>query len=656
MKLFRLALQITLILNIIVINDSVFAQWVNNPSANTKLVYGTKDPVNIEAIEDGSGGVFVFWEDKKSGNVSDIYFIHTNEHGVISLRADGKTVSTGTEIKESPVAISDQNGTAYLIWKISEEKKPGKLSIQKLSKSGGRLWGDRGISIPQGDLDVVDYNIGYFKNGIVSIAYLVREPGYTGDYIVAYQTINQHGQLLNENFTNAVVFRSNNRKSKISVISDLAGGAFLFWLENISGRGVLKAYYVDESGNNKWDLEPLSISSSENNVLTYTVDRFGNSVYLSFQYQGQKKSIKHQLITRNGSMPWGSTAKNVTALKGSQINPQTVVIDSLIYLSWTNEVNSDKDIYIQKFDKNGKALWKKDGVPVIRLHGDQFGQKIISDNNHNLIIAWIDRRVDSVYGNIYAQKVDLNGNLMWDSLSVVLGSFYNSQKSYLNLVPDGSGGAIAVFKENREGAGEIFAQKIFNTGTYASQVLGFSASQENEKIRLTWYAANESPGVFYEIERAEQSDTGMVNWNHIAKISARNQKNVTLYEFYDIPAVNGTLYYRIIQKDGGKASTEYELVKTNYLESADNIVLTQNSPNPFTDSTSISFYLPEDLDVTLEIFDGRVELIKELPKQKYTAGRHEIVFKDENLHPGIYFYRFKAGSHIEVKKMVVSPK
>ncbi len=85
-------------------------------------------------------------------------------------------------------------------------------------------------------------------------------------------------------------------------------------------------------------------------------------------------------------------------------------------------------------------------------------------------------------------------------------------------------------------------------------------------------------------------------------------------------------------------------------------MLAQNLPNPFTDSTTISFYLPEEENVILEFFDNKVELIKEIPKQKYSAGRHEIIFRDENLMPGIYFYRFKAGNYIEVRKMVVSPK
>lgn len=645
-----------LVLSITVLTLPLNAQWVNNPSANTKMVVDTKEPVNISALKDGSGGLYIFWEDKKSSNASEIYFIHANENGRVSIRADGKTVSTKSEPKESPVAVTDEQGNAYLVWKNELEKLPDKLFAQRLSKSGSRLWGNEGINITHNNLDVVDYSIDCFKNSSVSVAYLVREPGFTGDYIVAYQIIDQTGRLSNQNIEDAVVFKSNNRKSKLSVVADYGGGVFVFWLENISGRGILKAYYVDESGNTKWGREPVNISNSSNNVLTYNVNRFGNSVHVSFQYQGQRKSIHHQLITRNGNLPWGKTAQNVTVLKGSQINPQTVVIDSTIYLSWTNEINGDKDIYIQKFDKNGKALWKKDGVPVIKLNGDQFGQKIISDGHTNVILAWIDRRADSVYGNIYAQKIDSNGKHLWNSQSVVLGSFHNSQKSYLNLIPDGFGGAIAVFKEYREGLNEIFAQKIFNTGTYASQILGFSAQQENEKIKLSWYSANESPSIVYQVERSIQTDTGIVHWDLVGTVNSENEKTVNFYELYDIPLVNGTLYYRIIQKNGGITSEDYELVKINYLESEGTIILTQNSPNPFTDSTAISFFLPEDIDVTISFYDSKVDIIKELPKQKYSAGNHEIVFKNENLSPGIYFYRFKAGNHIEVKKMVVSPK
>ncbi len=632
------------------------AQWVNNPSSNTKLVIETKNPFNLSAIEDGSGGVFIVWEDDKTGLNNDVYFIHANDKGEVSFRADGKTVSTLIGKKESPVMISDSEGFAYVVCKSSIIRKPDQLFAQKISRNGNRLWGNEGVNLSNNELDIVDHSIDFNSNGSLSIAYILREPGFTGDYIIAHQSVDKSGKLLKPAPDDEVVFKSNNRKSKISVVSDDAEGEFIFWLENVSGRGVLKACYIDNKGKRKWSKEPVSISSSFNNVLTYNVNKFGNSVYISFQYQGQKKSIHHQLITRNGNLPWGNTSKIITSIRGSQINPQTVIIDSSIYISWTNELANDKDIFVQKFDKNGKALWKKDGLPVIKLKGDQFGQKIIADGMNNIIIAWIDKRVDSVYGNIYAQKIDNRGNLLWDSLSVVLGSFHNSQKSYLNLVPDGKGGAIAVFRENRKGNNEIFAQKIFNTGTYASQVLGFNAQIDNDKIKLSWYAANESPSVNYEIHRTTQSDTNFTQWKLVGTIDANHNTSANFYEMFDIPDSNGTLYYKLIQRDGQETSTGYEVVRVNYFETAAKIILAQNSPNPFTDVTTISFYLPEEADVSFEFFDSKVELIKEIPKQRFASGNHEIAFNGKNLEPGIYFYRFKAGSYIEVKKMVISPK
>lgn len=633
---------------------SVQAQWVSNPALNTRLVTDLMNPVNIIALDDKAGGMFVFWEDKKTENFNDIYFIHADENGEVTFSADGRTISTLSGSKENPVAVTDGSGNAYVLWKTALKKKKDQLLIQKLSKNGNRLFSDKGLIISDEQREVIDYSIDLDNDGTICISYLMREEGFAGDYLVSYKTLDLSGAIKGIN-SDSAVFKSSGKKSKVSVIADYEGGAFIFWLENLSDKTVLRAFYVDENNNKKWGNEPVNISSIVNSVLNYTVNRFGNSVHISFQYQGQKKEVHHQIITRSGYLPWGTEVKRISLSAGNQLNPQALVIDSCVYVSWTNDFMGDKNIYIQKFDKSGKSLWKKDGLPLISIQGDQFGQRMIHDNNGNLIIAWLDKRVDSVYCNIYAQKINEGGDLIWDSLSVVLGSFYNSQKSYLNLVPDGSGGAIAVFKELRDKKNEILAQKVFGTGTYASQVFGFTADVQNNKVKISWYSANESPKVFYDVERTTQSDTGLTNWDFIGSLEANNDRSVNYYEFFDEPSFNGTLYYRIIQKDGNKMSAVYDPVKVNFLESANSIVLAQNSPNPFTDSTVISFYLPEDEEVTFEFFNSSAELIKEIPKQKYTAGPHEILFSRENLQPGIYFYRFKAGTYIEVKKMVVSP-
>lgn len=79
-------------------------------------------------------------------------------------------------------------------------------------------------------------------------------------------------------------------------------------------------------------------------------------------------------------------------------------------------------------------------------------------------------------------------------------------------------------------------------------------------------------------------------------------------------------------------------------------MLAQNSPNPFSDSTKISFYLPDDEEVTFEFFNSNIEMIKQIDDIEYPAGKNEIVFNAYDLPAGIYFYKLKVGKFVDVKK------
>ena len=58
----------------------------------------------------------------------------------------------------------------------------------------------------------------------------------------------------------------------------------------------------------------------------------------------------------------------------------------------------------------------------------------------------------------------------------------------------------------------------------------------------------------------------------------------------------------------------------------ESIVLAQNSPNPFSDSTSISFFLPDDDKVTFEVFNSNIETVKRIEDVEYPAGKNERLF------------------------------
>ncbi|MCI0706236.1 MAG: T9SS type A sorting domain-containing protein [Ignavibacteriae bacterium] len=82
--------------------------------------------------------------------------------------------------------------------------------------------------------------------------------------------------------------------------------------------------------------------------------------------------------------------------------------------------------------------------------------------------------------------------------------------------------------------------------------------------------------------------------------------------------------------------------------------LTQNYPNPFNPSTKLTYGVPVEAKVTLEVFDvlgRRVAVLVEGKRQ--LAGTYTIDFDASNLVSGVYFYRLTTPHNAITKKMVL---
>lgn len=633
--------------------DISFAQWVNDPSSNTKLVIDPVDPINVTALKDFSGGSYLFWQDKKGSSESDIYFIHFTKNGDVSFRADGKAVSTRSGVKESPIAFVGPSSNAFVIWKGYDKKKNPELFIQKLTKNGLRLWNSEGIQLTNSKVEKVDYSLRVDRRGYSHISYVTKNLSAANKYSVKYQRLTPGGKELSDSLK-GILYNTNNTISETEIVPDNRGGSFIFWLENLNQKTVLRGQYIDSTGSKKWSTKPLTISKPNNNVLGYSVGKLGNSVYTAITYQGTNKIIYQNLISEKGKLLWGNDGKLLTFQAGSQTNPQFAFVDSSVVVSWTNELGKVKDVFIQRFDIEGKGLWGNNGKRIINIKGNQFGQRIVYDQKHGVVIAWIDKRENSSDANLYIQKIDLKGKLLWDSSGIIISSSKKMEKSYLNLIPDGEGGAVAIFKGTSDKRNDIYGQRIFSTGTYASQILGFTAQVMGDSVKVYWYAANENEGTTYSILRTGMEDAKEGDWKIAGSLKKNIKGDTNYYEFYDFPDINGSIYYRIVQKNQ-KTQPQYSAIeKVDYFRDVESIVLGQNSPNPFSDSTTISFYLPEEDEVTVEFFNSNIETIKKIEDVDYPAGKNEIVFNAENLEPGIYFYRLKVGKFVDVKKMIIT--
>jgi hypothetical protein len=81
--------------------------------------------------------------------------------------------------------------------------------------------------------------------------------------------------------------------------------------------------------------------------------------------------------------------------------------------------------------------------------------------------------------------------------------------------------------------------------------------------------------------------------------------------------------------------------------------LFQNYPNPFNPRTIITYQIPEISFVTIKIYDVLGNEVETLANEEKPAGEYMVEIDGTDLPSGIYFYRIKAGSYSETKKMVL---
>ncbi len=77
--------------------------------------------------------------------------------------------------------------------------------------------------------------------------------------------------------------------------------------------------------------------------------------------------------------------------------------------------------------------------------------------------------------------------------------------------------------------------------------------------------------------------------------------------------------------------------------------LYQNYPNPFNPTTKISFSLPKDSFVELEVSNVLGQKVTSLLNNKLNAGKHTVDFDASSLSAGVYIYTLKVADNSTTK-------
>ncbi len=76
-------------------------------------------------------------------------------------------------------------------------------------------------------------------------------------------------------------------------------------------------------------------------------------------------------------------------------------------------------------------------------------------------------------------------------------------------------------------------------------------------------------------------------------------------------------------------------------------------PNPFNPTTTLSFVVPSEMNVSLAIYDMRGRLVNELVNDMRQRGHHQVTWNADQFASGVYMVKLVTGSTVNVQKVML---
>ncbi|MCK9995193.1 MAG: T9SS type A sorting domain-containing protein [Candidatus Krumholzibacteria bacterium] len=169
------------------------------------------------------------------------------------------------------------------------------------------------------------------------------------------------------------------------------------------------------------------------------------------------------------------------------------------------------------------ADWTRGGIELSTYPSGQYNHQIISDGSGGCIVVWQDGREGSSVYDIFAQRLDADGNVVWDAGGVNVSELGGSQEEPV-LVTDGAGGAIIAYQSDRTGSWDIIAQRINNDGSLAWAAGGITVCGLNGLQNIPRIVSDDMGGAIitwsdtrsggYDIYAARINSTGSLPWTY----------------------------------------------------------------------------------------------------------------------------------------------
>ena len=133
-----------------------------------------------------------------------------------------------------------------------------------------------------------------------------------------------------------------------------------------------------------------------------------------------------------------------------------------VITAWSDTRSDTADVYAQRIDAGGNALWGVNGSLICGAPRDQDQPTLASDGSGGAIVVWRDFRAGAT-GDLYAQRLDAAGLRQWSANGIAVCTAADEQANPV-IVTDAAGGAIVAWEDWRTSTPCIYAQRVTSAG------------------------------------------------------------------------------------------------------------------------------------------------------------------------------------------------
>ena len=258
-------------------------------------------------------------------------------------------------------------------------------------------------------------------------------------------------------------------QSTPAITTDEKDGVIIAWSDERSGgkRDVF-AQRIDANGNKMWAVDGVPVATKverEHSEKIVSDDHGGVFVVWEQERLDFSWDIWAQRIDSSGNAVWVSGGIPVCNVTANRINHKIQRDgEGGLFVTWQDERSGNFDIYVQRIDANGNLLWNTSGVSVCAAPGVQSNPKIDPEKQlDGVYIAWVDKRNGTDY-DVYCNRVDSNGNVLWGAMGKPVAVGSGNQSAIDILSNNKTEGLIVTWKDNRSPNYDIYIQKINLSG------------------------------------------------------------------------------------------------------------------------------------------------------------------------------------------------